>query len=310
MGWFTRLILKKVPAYPANADIADALERIADLLAAQGADRFRVGAYRRGSRRIADLTEEVAHWVQGNADQRLEDLPDIGPRIAGLVREFVNTGRMALLDRLEGEIAPEDLFKTLPGVGPALSARLHADLEIETLEDLELAAHSGELLAVPGIGPRRAEAIRDSVGALLNRAGRRRSLHRGGRSASGLPATPDADPPLALLLEIDACYRRKAAAGQLETIAPRRFNPEGQSWLPILHTEYGPWHFTVLYSNTARAHELGRTRDWVVIYYDRDGMEGRCTVVTERRGPHRGRRVIRGWERECEVYYSREDVDV
>jgi hypothetical protein len=290
------------PAYPANADIADALHRIADLLAAQGADRYRVGAYRRSARRIAGLREEVAPWVQGNGDRRLEDLPDIGPRIAGLVREFVNTGRMVLLERLEGEIAPEDLFKTLPGVGPALSARLHAVLEIETLEELEMAAHSGELQAVPGIGPRRAEAIRDSVGALLNRTGRRRSLRRGRRSAAG--------PPVALLLAIDARYRRKAAAGQLETIAPRRFNPEGEAWLPILHTESGPWHFTALYSNTARAHELGRTRDWVVIYYDRDGMEGRCTVVTERRGPHRGRRVVRGREQECEAYYSGEDVDV
>ena len=53
---------------------------------------------------------------------------------------------------------------------------------------------------------------------------------------------------------------------KLATIAPRRFNPTGESWLPVLHTSRGDWHVTALYSNTARAHELGRTRDWVVLY--------------------------------------------
>ena len=46
--------------------------------------------------------------------------------------------------------------------------------------------------------------------------------------------------------------------GTLTTIAPRRFNPEGKSWLPVMHTRRGAWHFTALFSNTARAHELGR----------------------------------------------------
>ena len=46
-----------------------------------------------------------------------------------------------------------------------------------------------------------------------------------------------------------------------KTIAPRRFNPEGNSWLPIMHTEMQGWRFTALYSNTARAHDLGKTGD-------------------------------------------------
>lgn len=82
------------------------------------------------------------------------------------------------------------------------------------------------------------------------------------------------------------------------TIAPRRFNPDKKAWLPILHTERGPWSFTALFSNTARAHQLGTTDDWVVIYFERDGREGQCTVVTERPGPRAGRRVVRGREDE------------
>ncbi|MFQ5843573.1 MAG: DNA-binding protein, partial [Planctomycetota bacterium] len=49
----------------------------------------------------------------------------------------------------------------------------------------------------------------------------------------------------------------------------------------------------------ARAHRMGTTRDWVLLFYERDGREGRCTVVTERRGAPAGRRVVRGREAEC-----------
>lgn len=70
--------------------------------------------------------------------------------------------------------------------------------------------------------------------------------------------------------------------------------------VPVLHTRRGAWHFTVLYSNTARAHELGKTRDWVVIYfYDGDHQERQSTVVTETRAALAGSRVVRGREAEC-----------
>jgi hypothetical protein len=93
----------------------------------------------------------------------------------------------------------------------------------------------------------------------------------------------------------------------LRTIAPKRFNPEGKAWLPVLQTERGDWHFTALYSNTAKAHELGRTRDWVVMYfYDTDHVERQRTVVTESRGPLAGRRVVRGREGECQQFYAGE----
>ena len=109
------------------------------------------------------------------------------------------------------------------------------------------------------------------------------------------------------MLAVDAEYRRKAEAGELPTIAPKRFNPEGTSWLPILHSMRDGWHFTALYSNTARAHELGRTRDWVVVYfYDDHHREGQHTVVTETRGPLVGQRVVRGLEPECRDYYGSE----
>jgi DNA polymerase (family X) len=73
----------------------------------------------------------------------------------------------------------------------------------------------------------------------------------------------------------------------------------------VLHTERGGWHFTALYSNTARAHELGRVRDWVVLYAeDEHHDERQYTVVTAAGGPLAGRRVVRGREAECRDRYA------
>jgi hypothetical protein len=108
-----------------------------------------------------------------------------------------------------------------------------------------------------------------------------------------------------MLVDVDREYREKAKRGRLPTIAPKRFNPRGESWLPILHATRGDWHFTALFSNTARAHELGKTRDWVVIYlYDDRHAERQHTVVTETRGALVGKRVIRGRETECRAHYA------
>jgi len=89
----------------------------------------------------------------------------------------------------------------------------------------------------------------------------------------------------------------------LPIIAPRRFNPEHRAWLPILHARRGGADYTALFSNTQRAHELGRTRDWVVIYVDAGMGERRYTVVTAHVGPLTGKRVVRGREAECPEYY-------
>jgi len=190
-------------------------------------------------------------------------------------------------------VSPEDLFTTVPGIGEELAQRIHEHLHIETLEELELAAHDGRLAAVPGFGERRVRGVRESLGGILARSSRRRARAHQLREHPEEPPRPSVQ----ALLDFDAEYARRVRAGDLRKIAPRRFNPDGEAWLPVLHGEREGWSLTALYSNTARAHELGRTRDWVVIYYERDGDEGQCTVVTERSGPKRGQRVVRGRER-------------
>ncbi len=297
---------------PSNEDIADVLERVAALLHAQDANPYRVNAYRRAARVVERAEEPIAQRADPVDGKKLEDLPEIGPSIAGSIREFVHTGHLRLLERLEGQVSPEDLFTTVPGIGEELAHRIHSKLDIETLEELELAAHDGRLERVPGVGERRVKGIRDSVAAILSRSSRRRArrlrhLETGGPAAKDVG--PVGRPSVAAILAVDEEYRQKAKAGKLKTISPRRFNPEGRSWLPISHTEKEGWHFTALFSNTARAHDLGKTQDWVVVYFERDGHENQCTVVTEHQGPLKGRRVIRGHEKECLGYYGERGRD-
>jgi hypothetical protein len=261
-------------------------------LRVQDANPHRERAWREAARSIRAAPAGVWELARGGGPPALRALPGIGPGIAAAIDEIVHTGRLGMLDHLEGEVTPEGAFLRLPGMGPALAARIHRELGISTLEELELAAHDGRLAAVRGFGERRIRAVRELLAAELGR--------RDGRRASGsVRPPPRALPAVEVLLDVDAEYRRRVAAGQLPRIAPRRFNPAGEPWLPVLHTERDGWSFTALYSNTARAHQLGRTHDWVVLYFERDGDQGQATVVTETRGGLAGRRVVRGREHEC-----------
>jgi len=289
-----------------NDDVADVLERVADLLEVQGANPFRVRAYRGAAATIRGLDEPVGRLLSERGEPGLRELPGIGEALAGTIHEFVESGRLSLLDRLEGQICPEDLFRTVPGLGEELAGRIHHDLGIETLEDLEVAAHDGRLENVRGFGRRRVQGIRDTLAGMLSRAGRRRSLRSPMGGSDRDVGRDHQRPTVAALLAVDAQYRRDAVAGALHRIAPRRFNPTGEAWLPILHTQRDDWYMTALFSNTARAHQLGRTHDWVVIYADgHDGREQRFTVVTEHLGDLAGQRVVRGREAECRSHYLR-----
>lgn len=270
-----------------NRTAAALLREMADLLEQQNASPFRSGAYRRAARTIEDEGRDVLTMARDGGIQVLDALPHVGPSIAAALVEIARTGRLSRLERLRGTLDPVEVFATIPGLGPELAATIHETLHIDALEELELAAHDGRLEQVPGIGPRRAEAVRE---VLASRLARRRPRR----------ASRERLPSVATLLAADRDYRKAAREDTLRRIAPRRFNPERRAWLPVMHTDRDGWHLTLLFSNTARAHELGRTGDWVVVYFDDDDHhEGQCTVVTETTGPRRGERVVRGREGEC-----------
>lgn len=270
-----------------NRAIAEKLQEIADLLEAQNANPFRVNAYRRAARTVSAHEEELRVLAEREGIEGLDQLPAIGRSIALAIQEMLRTGRWMQLERLRGSLDPEQVFQSIPGIGPGLARRIHESLEVDTLAELELAAHDGRLEQVPGVGARRARMITAALAHMLQRRPAR--VRR-----------PVSEPGVELLLDVDREYREQAAKGKLRKIAPQRFNPSGEAWLPILHTQRQDWHFTALFSNTARAHELGKTNDWVVLYFHTDhGPEAQCTVVTETSGPMEGQRVVRGREVEC-----------
>jgi len=272
-----------------NRHVAERLREAADILVAQGDGPFRANAYRRAAEAVMALREDLPALVEAGGRPALEAIPGVGPSIAGAIAEMLTTGRWAYLDRLRGGADPEHLFRLVPGIGAGLAHRIHEELHIETLEALETAAHDGRLAKVRGFGERRAAMARGALAGMLGRL----------RPAVVLDTTEE--PPVALLLDIDRKYRDRAARGELPRIAPKRFNPSGEAWLPVLHTRRDDWHVTALRSNTALAHRLGKVEDWIVIYFHREGRpEGRRTVVTETHGAMRGQRTVRGREAECD----------
>ena len=272
------------------------LAQAADLLEQQGASPFRVTAYRRASETVSRLSRDIQELAGTEGSAGLIKLPNIGKGIASAIQELLTTGSWVQLERLRGTLDPAQLFQTVPGIGPKTAEQIHEALHIDTLEALEAAAWDGRLETVRGMGGRRITGIRNALTALLGKT------RRPPRLAAGM------EPPVITILEVDAEYRRQAKQGSLPLIAPRRFNPDGMAWLPVLHSHRDDWHYTLLYSNTARAHELKRTHDWVVVYFYNDHhQEGQCTVVTETRGPLTGQRVVRGRELECRDYYTAEN---
>lgn len=282
---------------PSNDQIADLLNRTAALLDQQDANPFRVRSYRLAADNIRDLDRSLVKIYTDRGKTSLQRIEGVGPKLSGSIAEIIETGELGLLDRLESRQAPEQAFQQLPGIGPELAARLHEELGVETLEELEQAAHDGRLAEVEGIGAQKTRGVRDTLAGRLGRSARRSREKRA-----------DERPPVGLLLAVDRTYRRKAKEGRLRKIAPKRFNPDNRAWLPILETRREGWSFTALFSNTRRAHALDKVKDWVVIYFQKDDVEDQCTVVTAGKGALEGRRVIRGRETECRLYYAKEGL--
>jgi hypothetical protein len=218
-----------------NQTIADCFDETARLLRDEGANPYRVDAYRLLAERLRRAPRPVTEILRIEGIEGLQHAFLIGEHLAHALQQIATTGRLSILERLRGENEP-----------------------------------------IRGSRARRHEPELDTTADATSHA-----------------------PSVEEILEVDREYRRRGAAGELQKIAPERYNPRGEAWLPVLHTLRGGRHYTVLFSNTARAHRLGRTRDWVVIFFDDGSGERSCTVVTAWRGPLKGERVVRGREPEC-----------
>lgn len=140
--------------------------------------------------------------------------------------------------------------------------------------------------------PERISKIRQDRLKPNKQRGTQPSRHQGNR--------PDVD----LLLELDREYRKKVRQGNLSKVAPGQLDPEPNAPLPVLKTERNGWTCTVFYDTSPRARRQNKTREWVVVHYEKDGTEFQETVITAEEGPLKGKRVVRGRVGKCKSFYN------
>ena len=140
------------------------LNRVADLLEIKGENFFKIRAYREAVRQLDNLTTEVEQLIR---EGTLKDVPSIGPAIEQKITEYVTTGQLEFLTRLEAEIPPALLELTrVPGLGPRTAKDIYDRLGVLSLEELEAAALSHRLLQVPGIKAKTEENILKGIAQL------------------------------------------------------------------------------------------------------------------------------------------------
>jgi DNA polymerase (family 10) len=142
-----------------NAQVAAALEQIADLLEFDGANPFRVRAYRTAAQTILDLPESVSAIVQ-NPNRNLTEIRGIGADLAEKVCTLVNTGSLPLLEELLAKIPQSVLMLSrIPGVGPKKASALYRQLGVATLDQLREACEAHRVRELKGFGAKTEEAI-------------------------------------------------------------------------------------------------------------------------------------------------------
>jgi len=159
---------------PRNTELADTFQLLADLLQIDGADNFRLSAYRSAAQRMRDSATGIAALaLEGKAKK----LDGIGKTIEAKIVELVETGDIATLAKLRAQI-PVTLVDVmrLPGIGPKTARRLWEELGVETLEDLGSAARKGEVKALSGLGAKSEQRILDALARPKVDPGERRVL--------------------------------------------------------------------------------------------------------------------------------------
>lgn len=153
-----------------NEEIAQTLVEISDLLERQGANPYRIRAYRQGAETVAYCPTPLQAILAERGIGGLMVLHGIGDSLAAAIQKIIHAKRLPLLERLRGGGAPERLFSTVADIGPKLATRIHEQLGIRTLTQLEAAAWDGRLARVPGMGEKRIRAVRESIAGRFRRS--------------------------------------------------------------------------------------------------------------------------------------------
>jgi DNA polymerase (family 10) len=148
-----------------NAQVAEVFDLVADILEFQGANPFRVRAYRNAARTVRDLSEPVAA-IAADSERKLTEIEGIGDDLAEKIATLVETGKLPMLEKLQSEV-PESVLALMriEGVGPKKAAALHKELGIATLDELRKACQAGKVRELKGFGEKTEQAILRGIDA-------------------------------------------------------------------------------------------------------------------------------------------------
>jgi len=235
-----------------NLDIARTLTLLADLLEIQGANPFRIRAYRTAVNTVNGLSKSLASMVEAGED--LTELPGIGKNVAAHIIELLETGTINRLEEVEAEY-PRSLAElmALEGVGPKKAKKLHEELGVRTVDELEKALDQKKVETLEGFGARSAEKIRLAIAEHRKHTGRFR-IDEVERLIGGLmewvPKAPGAE-----RVEIaGSLRRRKETIGDVDILVQCRGDGT-----PVVE------HF-VAFEGAERAEAAGPTKGSIVLH--------------------------------------------
>ncbi|MEZ5499691.1 MAG: hypothetical protein R3E77_09715 [Steroidobacteraceae bacterium] len=276
-----------------NVAIARRLDELADLLEVQHASAGRVDKFRGAARALDRMAEPLAPIVRRKGMDAFESIPGLDMLARRAICQLVTRGSLPILQRLRGKLDVPTLLGAVVAVGKRTAQRAHEILGIESLEELEVAAHDGRLAALAGMGAKRLEAIRTALATLLGTR-----LTKGGL----LPAAALIAPSVADLLYVDETFRKFRIKPDS---AKRTGNADREPASPghmIIHLVHHGHNYTVM--EGACASGGGLWRDRVSIMYDGADRWRQCMVVTEQIEHGPANRLILGRELECRKYHA------
>ena len=198
-----------------NLGIARIFTDIGDLLEIEGANPFKIRAYRNA----ADIVGHMAERIADLTDAEVRELPGIGKDLSAKIRELIDTGALVYYDELRQEFPPTILdMLRLQGVGPKTVAVLYAELGIETLDDLETAATEGRLRTLKGMGPKKEQLLLRSLAEHRKRVGRHLIGHAD-EVATRLVDYLRADAPDTTIFPVGSLRRGCETCGDIDLLA-------------------------------------------------------------------------------------------
>jgi len=204
-------------ALPRNADVADQLELLADLLEIEGEASFRVLAYRKAATRIRETGGSVAELALKG---RAKDLQGIGKTIEEKIVQVVEDGEMHALTKRKTIIPPEVVtFMRLPGLGPKTAARIWKELGVTTVEELKRAAEQEQLRTLAGLGAKTEERILKALAEKQQEPSDRRLLGDGLGPLLAVVSVLREHPAAVEVSEAGSARRRKETFRDLDIIA-------------------------------------------------------------------------------------------